>query len=136
MFLPNDLNDPNRKEVAEANGPLSLVRRAMVRTRPVIVSLRSNRKVVGRVVAYDRHYNLLMADAKELGVVRSRNKGKRKKEGREVCRRLGNVFIRGDTVILVASGPQPDDVKEPEAVDGGGSDKADPRQEAAGTGKA
>ncbi|AFM99254.1 Sm-like ribonucleoprotein subunit D2 [Encephalitozoon hellem ATCC 50504] len=104
MFLPKNLESPNEKEAMEMKGPLSLVHRAMVKMMPVLVSLRNNRKVVGKVIAYDRHYNLLMEDAKELGTMRGKNRGKKKRQGCGFSRRLGNVFIRGDTVILVAGG--------------------------------
>ncbi|AFN83963.1 small nuclear ribonucleoprotein D2 [Encephalitozoon romaleae SJ-2008] len=104
MFLPKNLDSPNEKEEMEMKGPLSLVHRAMVKAMPVLVSLRNNRKVMGKVIAYDRHYNLLMGDAKEIGNMRGRNKGKKKRQGCDFSRRLGNVFIRGDTVILVAGG--------------------------------
>lgn len=107
MFLPKNLDSPNEKEEMEMKGPLSLVHRAMVKAMPVLVSLRNNRKVVGKVIAYDRHYNLLMGDAKELGTMRGRNKGKKKRQGCDFSRQLGNVFIRGDTVILVAGGIGP-----------------------------
>ncbi|KAH9411386.1 LSM domain-containing protein [Ordospora pajunii] len=102
MFLPTNA-DPGEKEAMEMKGPLMLIRRCMVSRKPVIVSLRNNRKVIGCVVAYDRHYNMLLMDAVETGVTGSKNKGA-KKRGRQVNRRLGSVFIRGDTVILVASG--------------------------------
>lgn len=102
MFLPAT-RSRDEKEDAEAGGPLSLLHRAMVKTSPVLVSLRNNRKIVGCVVAYDRHYNLLMSSACEFGVLSSKNKGKKKKEGRETSRELGNVFVRGDGVVLVAN---------------------------------
>lgn len=103
MFLPNDQNNPGEKERKEIEGPLSLLHRSMVKIAPIVVSLRNNRKVIGNVVAYDRHYNLLMSNAKEVGVVGNKNRGKKKREGREFSRELGNMFIRGDGVILVAN---------------------------------
>jgi small nuclear ribonucleoprotein D2 len=103
MFLPTNQNNPNEKEKAESMGPLSLLHRSMVKGSPVLVSLRNNKKMKGTVVAYDRHYNILMADAKEISVRVSKNRGKKKKEGKEVARSLGNVFLRGDGVVLVAN---------------------------------
>ncbi|KMV65312.1 Sm-like ribonucleoprotein subunit D2 [Encephalitozoon cuniculi EcunIII-L] len=132
MFLPNNLDDPNEKETMEMKGPLSLVRRAMVKMKPVLVSLRSNRKVLGRVVAYDRHYNLLMEDAKELGTTRGKNKGRKKRQGCEFSRKLGKVFIRGDTVILVAGEIEVDQVEKDGLEDGKGEDASLPGEVAAG----
>lgn len=104
MFLPTNDSNPNEKEKAEFEGPLSLLYRSVIKMTPVLVSLRNNRKILGRVVAYDRHYNLLMTSAREIGVLVSKNKGKKKREeGREISRDLGNMFVRGDGVILVAS---------------------------------
>ncbi|ADM12480.1 small nuclear ribonucleoprotein D2 [Encephalitozoon intestinalis ATCC 50506] len=111
MFLPNNPDNPGEKESMEMKGPLSLVRRAMVKMIPVLISLRNNRKVTGKVVAYDRHYNLLVREAREFGTARGRNKGRKKRQGSEFSRKLGNVFIRGDTVILVAVGAE---AEEPE----------------------
>ncbi|KAM0672796.1 mRNA splicing protein [Ordospora colligata] len=102
MFLPTNAS-PGEKEAMEMKGPLMLIRRCMVTKKPVIVSLRNNRKVIGCVVAYDRHYNMILMDAVETGVTGSKNKGAKKRR-KQVSRRLGNVFVRGDTVVLVASG--------------------------------
>lgn len=103
MFLPTGQVDGNKKGRMEAEGPLSLLHRSVHNMTPVLVGLRNNRKVIGRVLAYDRHYNLLLSSAKEVGVVSSMNKGKKKKEEHEFSRELGNMFIRGDSVILVTT---------------------------------
>jgi small nuclear ribonucleoprotein D2 len=103
MFLPTAQNSPDEKEKAELAGPLSLLHRSMAKEAPVLVSMRNNKKVRGVIMAYDRHYNILLRNAREIGIRASKNKGRKKKDGKEVVRDMGCVFLRGDSVILVAN---------------------------------
>jgi len=62
----------------------------------VIVTLRNNRAVVGSLVAYDLHYNLILKQAKEMWRV----------DGRVVSKEHKSLYVRGDTVVAVARPPQ------------------------------
>lgn len=98
-----------REEYLEKNvseGPLGLVERARREGRSVIVSCRNDRKVIGEIVAFDYHFNLLMREVEEIGRQRGRKgKGRKRREEREVRRKMGLLFIRGDSVVVIATGP-------------------------------
>ena len=55
----------------------------------VLVHLKSQREIVGTLVTFDMHINMVLEDADEM-------------ENGETRRKLGNVFIRGDTVVFVS----------------------------------
>ena len=76
------------------HGPLSLLYQAVEEKKKVLVALRNNRKIVADVVAYDKHFNLVLENALE--IYRTTGKNKVQKE-----RELGKMFLRGDNVILV-----------------------------------
>lgn len=55
----------------------------------VLVKLRGNHEVRGRLKSYDQHLNLVLEDAEEI------------LEGGKT-RKLGTIIIRGDTVLLIS----------------------------------
>lgn len=55
----------------------------------VIAELKNKKQVVGTLVAFDIHTNLVLDDAEE-------------RENGEIVRKIGQAFIRGDMVILVS----------------------------------
>lgn len=59
------------------------------RDKRVIVEMKNNRQYVGVLKAFDPHINLVLEGAEELI------------DG-EVKRKLGIVFIRGDTITLIS----------------------------------
>eukprot|EP00866_Antonospora_locustae_P001988 jgi/Antlo1/1988/2208 len=87
-----EIREYERKHHCE--GPLSLLNEAVKQKREVFINLRSNRKIVAGVVAYDKHMNMVLERAveiyKEAG---SRNQSKERK--------LGKMFLRGDNVVVV-----------------------------------
>ncbi|MBR9681092.1 MAG: small nuclear ribonucleoprotein [Candidatus Altiarchaeota archaeon] len=54
----------------------------------VLVELKNNNTIRGKLIAFDIHLNVVLDDAEELA-------------GGEVKRKLGRTLIRGDTVILI-----------------------------------
>ncbi len=55
----------------------------------VMVELKSGKQIVGTLVAFDMHINVVLEDADEM-------------ENGQTLRKLGNVFIRGDTIVFVS----------------------------------
>lgn len=56
----------------------------------VIVELKSGKQLIGKLKSFDQHVNTVIADCEE------------KVDG-EVKRKLGTVFIRGDTIIFISA---------------------------------
>jgi len=60
------------------------------RGRNVIVELKNNKQLIGKLKSFDIHVNTVLENCEE------------KVEG-EVKRKLGTVFIRGDTIIFIST---------------------------------
>ncbi len=71
----------------EASRPLDALNKA--RDKKVIVELKNGKQYVGQLKSFDIHINLVLENAEE-------------RENGEVKRKLGIVFIRGDTIILIS----------------------------------
>ena len=67
--------------------PLDALNRA--RGKRVIVELKNQRQYVGNLAAFDIHINIVLEDAEE------------RIDG-ELKRKLGVVFIRGDTITILS----------------------------------
>lgn len=83
------------------------------------VTLNDGRALVGHMLAFDRHMNLVLADCEEFRRVRPKKKAGETSEGpapeQEIKRTLGLVILRGETVVsLSVEGPPPvqDDEKK------------------------
>ncbi|KNH07458.1 Small nuclear ribonucleoprotein Sm D2 [Perkinsela sp. CCAP 1560/4] len=87
-----------------AHGPFSLLDTSMRTGGQVLISCRNNRKLVGRVRAFDRHMNMILDTVQEIWMDSS-------SMGYANRRTLGNVFLRGDNVILVVKSPAPAEEK-------------------------
>jgi small nuclear ribonucleoprotein len=74
-------------EKMEASRPLDALNAA--RNKRVIVELKNGTQILGTLKAFDIHINVVLDDAEE------RHEG-------ELKRKLGNVFLRGDTIILIS----------------------------------
>ena len=71
----------------EISRPLDTLNRA--RDKKVIVELKNGKQFIGTLKAFDIHINIVLEDAEE------------RVEG-EMKRKLGTVFLRGDTIILLS----------------------------------
>lgn len=67
--------------------PLDLLNKS--RDKKIIVELKNGKQYIGNLRAFDIHINIVLEDTEE------------RYEG-EVKRKLGNAFIRGDTIILIS----------------------------------
>ncbi|MBU2560713.1 MAG: small nuclear ribonucleoprotein [Nanoarchaeota archaeon] len=71
----------------EASRPLDALNNS--RNKRVIVELKNGKQILGMLKAFDIHINVVLDDAEE------RHEG-------ELKRKLGTVFLRGDTIILIS----------------------------------
>ena len=71
----------------ENDRPLDALNAA--RGSQVLIELKNNKQIIGKLKAFDIHINTVLDDAEE------------RVDG-EVKRKLGTVFIRGDTIILIS----------------------------------
>jgi len=87
-------------------GPFSVLWKAVKGNTQVLVNVRNNHKLLGRVKAYDRHMNLLLEDVKEMWTENAKG-GKGKTRGTAVNkdRYVSKMFLRGDSVIIIVSNP-------------------------------
>ncbi len=72
----------------EAARPLDALNKA--RGNRVIVELKNNRQYIGSLTSFDIHINVVLQDAEE------------RIDG-EMKRKLGTVFIRGDTITIIST---------------------------------
>jgi small nuclear ribonucleoprotein len=68
--------------------PLDALNKA--RGKRVIVELKNNKQFIGNLEAFDIHINVVLNDAEE------------RIDG-EVKRKLGTVFVRGDTITIIST---------------------------------
>ena len=71
----------------EVSRPLDALNKA--RDKRVVVELKNNHQYVGLLKAFDIHINVVLEEAEE-------------REAGEVKRKLGVVFIRGDTITIIS----------------------------------
>jgi len=71
----------------ETSRPLDALNKA--RNKRVIIELKNGKQFVGNLNAFDIHINIVLDNAEE-------------REQGEMKRKLGTVFIRGDTIILIS----------------------------------
>uniref|UniRef100_A0A182QG64 Probable small nuclear ribonucleoprotein Sm D2 n=1 Tax=Anopheles farauti TaxID=69004 RepID=A0A182QG64_9DIPT len=97
-----------RQEEEEFNtGPLSVLTQSVKNNTQVLINCRNNKKLLGRVKAFDRHCNMVLENVKEMWTEIPRTgKGKKKVKPVNKDRFISKMFLRGDSVILVLRNPQ------------------------------
>ena len=87
-------------------GPLALLTKAVKTNCQCLINCRNNRKLLGRVKAFDRHLNMVLESVCEMWTeMPKKGKGKRAKpQNRE--RYIPKLFLRGDSVIIVIKNPK------------------------------
>ena len=71
----------------EAERPLDALNKA--RDKRTIVELKNNKQYIGKLKSFDIHINVVLEDAEE-------------RVNGELVRKLGVVFIRGDTITMIS----------------------------------
>jgi len=60
------------------------------RDKRILVELKNNKQYIGKLKSFDIHINIVLEDAEE-------------RVNGEVTRKLGVVFIRGDTITIIST---------------------------------
>ncbi|GAA5981182.1 hypothetical protein JCM11641_003138 [Rhodosporidiobolus odoratus] len=81
-----------------SQGPLSVLQTAVRTNSQILIALRNNRKLLGKIKAFDRHSNMVLENVKEMWT--EAPKGKNKKPVNK-DRFVSKMFLRGDSVVLV-----------------------------------
>lgn len=90
-----------------ATGPLSVLTMSVKQNTQVLINCRNNRKLLGRVKAFDRHCNMVLENVKEMWTeVPKSGKGKQKSKPVNKDRFISKMFLRGDSVIIVLRNPK------------------------------
>uniref|UniRef100_A0A8I3VWH8 Small nuclear ribonucleoprotein Sm D2 n=1 Tax=Callithrix jacchus TaxID=9483 RepID=A0A8I3VWH8_CALJA len=72
----------------------------------VLINCRNNKKLLGRVKAFDRHCNMVLENVKEMWTeVPKSGKGKKKSKPVNKDRYISKMFLRGDSVIVDLRNP-------------------------------
>ena len=56
----------------------------------IIIELKNGKQLIGKLKSFDQHVNMVIENAEE-------------KVNGETARKLGTVFIRGDTIIFIST---------------------------------
>jgi small nuclear ribonucleoprotein D2 len=97
-----------KNEEEEFNtGPLSVLTQSVKSNTQVLINCRNNKKLLGRVKAFDRHCNMVLENVKEMWTeVPKAGKGKKKAQPINRDRFISKMFLRGDSVIVVLRNPR------------------------------
>eukprot|EP00172_Hildenbrandia_rubra_P001872 Plantae.Rhodophyta-Hildenbrandia_rubra.ctg2487.p2 GENE.Plantae.Rhodophyta-Hildenbrandia_rubra.ctg2487~~Plantae.Rhodophyta-Hildenbrandia_rubra.ctg2487.p2 ORF type:complete len:127 (+),score=29.63 Plantae.Rhodophyta-Hildenbrandia_rubra.ctg2487:264-644(+) len=87
-------------------GPLSLLKSCVENGTTVLISVRNNKKLLGRMKAVDRHCNMLLENVKEMWTEYPKSSKGRKARPVNKDRIISKLFLRGDSVILVVKDPR------------------------------
>merc|ERR1711874_520082 len=98
--------DKQTEEEMFRTGPLSVLTEAMRANSQVLINVRNNKKLLGRIKAFDRHCNMVLENVKEMWTeVPKSGKGAKKAKPVNKDRYISKMFLRGDSVILVLKNP-------------------------------
>ncbi|AET00885.1 small nuclear ribonucleoprotein [Medicago truncatula] len=88
-------------------GPLSVLYMSVRNNTQVLINCRNNKKLLGRVMAFDRHCNMVLENVREMWTeVPKTGKGKKKAQPVNKDRFISKMFLRGDSVIIVLRNPK------------------------------
>ena len=117
---------PEEREAKEqeefSTGPLRVLTDSVKNNTQVLINCRNNKKLLGRVKAFDRHCNMVLEGVKEMWTELPKTGkgiylvdffftiyfsilGKKKAKPVNKDRFISKMFLRGDSVILVLKNP-------------------------------
>ncbi len=101
-----DLDDEANEEREFETGPFSILHSSVKESTQVLINCRNNHKLLAKVSAFDRHFNMVLENVKEIWTESPRT-GKGAKKSRPINkeRYISKMFLRGDSVILVLKNP-------------------------------
>ena len=104
MEIDEDKNKEKAEEEMINEGPLSLLKEAVRTNSQILIYCRNNRKLLGRIRAFDRHMNIILEAVCEIWSEMMKGKSKTHKlRNRE--RFISKMFLRGDSIILIMKNP-------------------------------
>ncbi len=104
MESEEDKNEEKANEEMLNEGPLSLLKEAVRTNSQILIYCRNNRKLLGRIRAFDRHMNIILEAVCEVWSEMMKGKNKTHKlRNRE--RYISKMFLRGDSIILIVKNP-------------------------------
>jgi small nuclear ribonucleoprotein D2 len=87
-------------------GPFSLLYQAVHDPKcNILVQCRNDRKILGKLVAFDHHFNLVLTNALEIWT----KPGAHGAEPVHGTRHIGKMLLRGDGVTLITKVPEDDE---------------------------
>jgi len=92
-------NNDNIDDEKYSEGPLSLLKESVKTNNQILVYCRNNRKLLGKIRAFDRHMNMILETVTEIWTEMIKGKNKTKKLQNRT-RTIPKLFLRGDSVIL------------------------------------
>ncbi|RMC22884.1 hypothetical protein DUI87_00115 [Hirundo rustica rustica] len=93
-MTPEELQ--KREEEEFNTGPLSVLTQSVKNNTQVLINCRNNKKLLGRVKAFDRHCNMVLENVKEMWTeVPKSGKGKKKSKPVNKDRYISKMFLRG-----------------------------------------
>ncbi|KAL0209675.1 hypothetical protein RCL1_008513 [Eukaryota sp. TZLM3-RCL] len=99
------ITDPLERERLEQEefrkGPYSLLLDSVRNHTQILVNLRNNRKLLGRVRAFDRHMNLVMESVQEIWTDQVISPETNTPVTVMRDRFISKLFVRGDSVVLI-----------------------------------
>jgi|NorSeaMetagenome_1021524.scaffolds.fasta_scaffold16512_2 small nuclear ribonucleoprotein (snRNP)-like protein len=76
--------------------PLCLLSRVIKENKLTVIFLRNNKKIIAKLKAFDKHFNLILENIREVW-------NERNQKGKIVFRErnIGKMILRGDSIILL-----------------------------------
>ncbi|KAK3020843.1 hypothetical protein RJ639_045525, partial [Escallonia herrerae] len=104
---PGYLQQTKNEEEEFNTGPLSVLMMSVKNNTQVLINCRNNKKLLGRVRAFDRHCNMVLENVREMWTEMPKTgKGKKKALPVNKDRFISKMFLRGDSVIIVLRNPK------------------------------
>lgn len=95
----------NKEQEEFSTGPLAILKNAIKNNTQILINCRNNKKLLGRVKAFDRHCNVIMENVREMWIEIPRPGKGRGKRSVNRDRFISKMFLRGDSVIIIVANP-------------------------------